>query len=103
MANPIDHPIEAPRKRAGSSVSVLRETLDRFRRPSWSLAIRLLASIAVIGTSVDLGGTWLGYGGIASLAILVVPIHRAKAFLAAFVPYTLIWVVFTAIRALAGR
>lgn len=59
--------------------------------------------MAIMAASIDFGGTWLGYGGIASLAVLVVPIHRAKAFLTAFVPYTLIWVAFTGIRALAGR
>lgn len=51
----------------------------------------------------DVGGTSIGYGGIGALAVLIIPIHRARAFLAAFVPYALIWIIFTAVRALAGR
>jgi len=49
------------------------------------------------------GGTFVGWGVLGVFAVLIVPIRRAKSFLFAFVPYVLIWAIFTAIRALAGR
>ena len=83
--------------------SFLAETYARFRRPSRSLLIRLGLCAVVLTGSLTVGGTFVGWGVLGVFAVLIVPVKRTKSFVFAFIPYVLIWAIFTAIRALAGR
>jgi hypothetical protein len=103
LANRADPNVEHHDESSWSPRSVLRDAYARFRHPQWPMAVRVFLAVAILITAFDIGGTTIGYGSLGALAVLIVPIHRAKAFFAAFIPYTLIWVAFTAIRALAGR
>jgi membrane-associated phospholipid phosphatase len=47
--------------------------------------------------------SFLGWGLFAILAIMVVPIGRARSFAISFVPYATVWFVFTALRSLADE
>lgn len=71
--------------------------------PSRSTIIRLtLASLLVI-LALLTNRQFLGWGLFATLALLVVPVGRARSFLASFVPYAGVWFIFSFLRSLADE
>jgi hypothetical protein len=68
-----------------------------------AFALRLVIAAVVMTIAGFIGGSVLGWGILLSLAILIVPVKRTRAFLFAFVPYATVWFTFTAFRALADE
>jgi membrane-associated phospholipid phosphatase len=68
-----------------------------------NVAIRVSIAIALILISLFTNRAFLGWGLFAVLAVLVVPFGRARSLLAAFVPYAMVWFVFTFLRSLADE
>jgi membrane-associated phospholipid phosphatase len=77
--------------------NVWRFTLTR------SMGIRIVFAIAIVIASIFMNRSFLGWGLFAVLAVLVVPMGRARGLVAAFVPYGLTWFVFTFLRSLADE
>ena len=65
--------------------------------------IRVLIAVALIVVSIFTNRQFLGWGLFAILAVLVVPYGRYRSLLGAFVPYALIWFIFTFLRSLADE
>lgn len=65
--------------------------------------IRILAALALIVIARFTNSGFLGWGLFACLAILFVPITRARSFIFAFVPYATVWFVFTFLRSFADE
>lgn len=72
-------------------------------RPSRSLAIRLSLAAALLLTAVLTNRSFVGWGLFAIFAILIVPVGRARSFVVSFVPYTVVWFVFTFLRSLSDE
>jgi membrane-associated phospholipid phosphatase len=77
--------------------NIWRFTLTR------SMGIRILFAIAIVIASIFMNRSFLGWGLFAVLAVLVVPVGRARGLVAAFVPYGIVWFVFTFLRSLADE
>jgi membrane-associated phospholipid phosphatase len=60
-------------------------------------------ALALIVVSLFTNRQFLGWGLFAILAVLVVPYGRARSLLTAFVPYAMIWFIFTFLRSLADE
>ncbi len=73
------------------------------RHPSRSTLIRVGLAILMIVVSLFTNRQFLGWGLFATLAILVVPLGRARSFAASFGPYAAVWFLFTFIRSLADE
>lgn len=65
--------------------------------------MRLAFAISLVVIARFTNSGFLGWGLFASLAILLVPIKRARSFVFAFVPYASVWFVFTFLRSLADE
>lgn len=65
--------------------------------------VRMAIALALVVVSLFTNRQFLGWGLFAILAVLVVPFGRARSLLGAFVPYALIWFVFTFLRSLADE
>jgi hypothetical protein len=77
-------------------------SLSRYVR-SRQFAIRL-GIVAVIVAAVALFATsFIAYGSIAALSVLVVPVTRVRSFALAFLPYIAIWGIFTFLRSFADE
>ncbi|MDP9368702.1 MAG: hypothetical protein M3Q03_10585, partial [Chloroflexota bacterium] len=57
----------------------------------------------LIGASLVTNRSFLGWGLFVVVAVLVVPMGRARSFLLSFVPYGMVWFLFTALRSLADE
>lgn len=73
------------------------------QRPTRRQLIRLGIAAALIATSLATNRSFLGWGLFVVFAVLVVPVGRARSFLLSFVPYGMVWFVFTALRSLADE
>jgi membrane-associated phospholipid phosphatase len=71
--------------------------------PSRSTLIRIALAILMVVIAVFTNRQFLGWGLFATLAILVVPLGRARSFAASFAPYAAVWFIFTFIRSLADE
>jgi membrane-associated phospholipid phosphatase len=70
---------------------------------SRQFAIRI-AIVAVLVAGIALfASSFIAYGSIAALGVMVVPVSRSKSFVLAFLPYVLIWVIFTFLRSFADE
>lgn len=67
------------------------------------MIIRITIAAALILVSVFTNRSFLGWGLFAVLAVLFVPYGRARWFLAATVPYAVIWFGFSFLRSLADE
>jgi membrane-associated phospholipid phosphatase len=65
--------------------------------------VRVAIAVGLVVLSLYTNRQFLGWGLFTVLAVLVVPYGRYRSLLAAFVPYTLIWFVFTFLRSLADE
>ena len=81
------------------------ERLASFLRypPSGRLLLRLTLAAAIVVAAVLTNRTFLGWGLFATCAVLLVPIGRTRSFILSFVPYAMVWFVFTALRSLADE
>lgn len=92
---PDDTPADRQARR--SFFALRRITLTR------ALALRLILAGAIIIAAIFMNRSFLGWGLFAVLAVLVVPMGRARGLVAAFVPYGLVWFVFTFLRSFADE
>jgi membrane-associated phospholipid phosphatase len=95
---PSEPPSEPPRKPAWRA-----QVRSELTHPSKSTLIRIALAIVLIVISVFTNRQFLGWGLFATLAILVVPLGRARSFAASFAPYAAVWFIFTFIRSLADE
>lgn len=65
--------------------------------------VRITLAIAIVIASLFMNRSFLGWGLFAVLAVLVTPMGRARGLVAAFVPYGLVWFIFTFLRSLADE
>jgi hypothetical protein len=72
----------------------------RITREFW---IRIAIAAGLIVLSLFTNRSFLVWGLIATLAVLVVPTGRARSFIASIVPYAGIWFIFTFLRSLADE
>jgi membrane-associated phospholipid phosphatase len=77
--------------------NIWRFTLSR------SMGLRIGLAILIVIASLFMNRSFLGWGLFAVLAVLVVPVGRARGLVAAFVPYGLVWFIFTFLRSLADE
>jgi hypothetical protein len=68
-----------------------------------SILIRFGIAIIVVTLIALLNSSFLGWGTFVTAAILAVPASRFRAYTAAFLPYGLVWLVFSMLRALADE
>jgi hypothetical protein len=93
--DPDDSPADRQARR--SFFAMWRFTLTR------ALVLRLILAAAIVVAAIFMNRSFLGWGLFAVLAILVVPVGRARGLVAAFVPYGLVWFIFTFLRSLADE
>ncbi len=67
------------------------------------LAARLAVAVAIIVLALFTNRTFLGWGLFATLAILFVPLGRARSFIVSFIPYAVVWFLFGFIRSFADE
>jgi len=65
--------------------------------------IRVTLALILVVVSLFTNRQFLGWGLFAVLAVLVLPYNRARSLLGAFVPYALVWFVFSFLRSLADE
>lgn len=68
-----------------------------------SLLIRFAIAIVVVTAIALLNSSFLGWGTFVTAAILAVPTSRFRSYTAAFLPYGLVWLVFSFLRSLADE
>ena len=71
--------------------------------PSRQQLIRLAIGVTLIAAAGLTNRSFLGWGLFATVAVLVVPVGRARSFVLAFIPYATVWFVFTVLRSLADE
>ncbi|MGH2559763.1 MAG: phosphatase PAP2 family protein, partial [Thermomicrobiales bacterium] len=81
----------------------MRQILSQHIQPSRSLWIRIAIAVILIAVSALTNRQFLGWGLFVVFAVLAVPLGRARSFLYSFVPYAVVWFVFTALRSLADE
>ena len=69
-------------------------------RSGW---IRIALAAFLITVSVLTNRQFLGWGLLAVLGVLLVPVGRVRSLLLAFIPYTTVWFVFTFLRSFADE
>jgi membrane-associated phospholipid phosphatase len=67
------------------------------------MVVRLVIATAIVATAGFTNRSFLGWGLFATVAVLLVPIGRARSFVLAFIPYATVWFVFTFLRSLADE
>lgn len=67
------------------------------------LVIRLILAAGIVVLSLFMNRSFLAWGLIAVLAVILVPTGRARSLIAAVVPYASVWFVFTFLRSLADE
>jgi len=67
------------------------------------LPLRLALAAGIVVAAAFTNRTFLGWGLFATLALLFVPLGRARSFILSFVPYALVWFLFSALRSLADE
>jgi hypothetical protein len=68
-----------------------------------SILIRIGIAVVVVTLIALLNSSFLGWGTFVTAAILAVPASRFRAYTAAFLPYGLVWLVFSLLRSLADE
>lgn len=77
--------------------------LSRERLLTRDMLIRVVIAFLLIVVSVFTNRQFLGWGLFAVLGVLIIPYGRARSFIGAFVPYALVWFLFTFLRSLADE
>ena len=73
------------------------------QRPPNRLVVRVGIAAILIGASLVTNRAYLGWGLFVIVAVLIVPVGRARSFLLSFLPYGMVWFIFTALRSLADE
>ncbi|MBA3644156.1 MAG: inositol phosphorylceramide synthase [Chloroflexia bacterium] len=73
-----------------------------YARPEY-LPIRVAIAALLIVVAVFTNRTFLGWGLFATVAVLFVPVTRARSFVGSFIPYAMVWFLFSALRSLADE
>lgn len=68
-----------------------------------SILIRFGIAVVVVTLIAILTPSFIGWGTFVTAAILAVPTSRFRAYTAAFLPYGLVWLVFSLLRSLADE
>jgi hypothetical protein len=68
-----------------------------------ALVVRLGVAAVIVAVSLATNRTFLIWGLFATLAVLVVPVGRARSFVLSFAPYAAIWFAFSGLRSLADE
>ena len=71
--------------------------------PPRTTLVRLGLAGAVVLLSTFTNRTFVGWGLLATVAVLFVPVGRARSFMLSFVPYAGVWFIFSALRSLADE
>jgi membrane-associated phospholipid phosphatase len=91
------------RSRSDRPATWHEQVRNELLHPSTTTLIRIALAIVIVVISVFTNRQFLGWGLFATLAILVVPIGRARSAVASFAPYAAVWFIFTFIRSLADE
>ena len=84
-------------------VSWYDQIRKELRHPSRGTLIRIGLAVAIVVIALFTNRQFLGWGLFATLAVLFVPVGRARSLVAAFAPYTAVWFIFTFLRSLADE
>jgi membrane-associated phospholipid phosphatase len=68
-----------------------------------SLVIRLGIGLAVVSAIALVNPSFVGWGLAVTAAVVAVPLSRFRSYAVAFLPYGVVWLVFTLLRALADE
>ncbi len=68
-----------------------------------ALLVRLAIAGAIVVVALLSNRTFLLWGIFATLAVLVVPVGRARSFVLSFAPYAAVWFLFSGLRSLADE
>lgn len=100
-----DIPVTQPSQPESSEQVERRSGLESLRNTAVtrSMWIRVALAIGIVILSIFMNRSFLGWGLFAVLAVLVVPVGRARGLVAAFVPYGFVWFIFTFLRSLADE
>ena len=71
--------------------------------PSRQLVVRLAIAVAIAAVAGFTNRSFLGWGLFATVAVVLVPVGRARSFVLGFIPYATVWFVFTVLRSLADE
>ncbi len=71
--------------------------------PSDRFLLRLAIAAAIVVVAVFTNRTFLGWGLFVTLAVLFVPVGRARSFILSFVPYAMTWFLFGFFRSFADE
>jgi len=101
-------PSQTPGPDVDNSRITSAELTRRQRLVAWagmrrSLLIRFGVAALVVTLIALLNSSFLGWGTFVTAAILAVPASRFRAYTAAFLPYGLVWLVFSLLRSLADE
>ena len=77
--------------------------INELRHPSRSTMIRIGIALVLVVVSLYTNRQFLVWGLIATLAVLVVPLSRARSLVTALAPYTAVWFIFTFLRSFADE
>lgn len=97
----LDHP-DTPEPRVPAPKRTVR-MLSRERLLTRDMLVRVGIALVLVVVSMFTNRQFLGWGLFAVLGVLVVPYGRARSFLTAFVPYALLWFLFSSLRSLADE
>ena len=101
LPSPEEEPGGGPRFRRKVRLNTLTARLRTLRADRFRL--RLAIAVTLVGAAAFTNRTFLGWGLFATVAVLVVPLGRARSFIVSFVPYALVWFLFSALRSLADE
>ena len=100
-SNPPSADPDEPRERPASRR--WQQFRQEVRHPSRSTLIRIAVAVLIVLASVVFNRQFLGWGLFATVAIFVVPVGRARSFVASFGPYAAVWFIFTFLRSFADE
>ncbi|MGB3330737.1 MAG: phosphatase PAP2 family protein, partial [Thermomicrobiales bacterium] len=90
------------RTRSRRAVAVLRKLPAASWSPrAWAIAAVLAAALLLV--SLFTNRSFLGWGLLLLVAVMLFPRSHAKSFVSAVIPYAMIWFVFTFLRSLADE
>lgn len=70
---------------------------------SRQFAVRIALAAVLVTIVMLFLSSYIAYGSIAALGVLVVPVTRIRSFALAFLPYVGIWIIFTFLRSFADE
>ncbi len=109
MIDAVSQPNDLDNQSEAESATIVESPLTRRRRlAAWagmrrSILIRIGIAIVVVTAITLVNTSFLGWGTFVTAAILAVPASRFRAYTAAFLPYGLVWLVFSLLRSLADE